>query len=60
MNHCDSIEMPANHDAPTAEQVADTAGGDVESAERALLAVRFRNPHPSRRRLRFFKTWFGY
>ena len=39
-------EMATHHDAPTAEQVADTAGGDVESAERALLAVRFRNSPP--------------
>jgi hypothetical protein len=38
-----SIEMATNHDAPTAEQVADTAGGDAESAERALLAVQFRD-----------------
>lgn len=31
-----------NRDAPTAEEVAEAAGGDVETARRALLAVRIR------------------
>lgn len=39
----DRVEMATNRDAPTSEQVADTVGGDVESAERALLAVQFRD-----------------
>ena len=33
--------MGQKRDAPTAEQVADAAGGDVETAQRALLAVQF-------------------
>jgi hypothetical protein len=39
----DAAEMAMNRDTPTAEQVADTAGGDIESAKRALLAVQFRD-----------------
>jgi hypothetical protein len=33
--------MGQNKDAPTAEQVAKSSGGDVETAEEALFAVRF-------------------
>jgi hypothetical protein len=33
--------MARNRDAPTAEQVAEVSGGNVETAERALSAVRF-------------------
>ncbi len=33
--------MAQNREAPTAEQVAEVAGGDVETAKRALLAVQF-------------------
>lgn len=37
----DRTEMGQTRDAPTAEQVANAAGGDVETAEQALLSVRF-------------------
>lgn len=33
--------MGRKRDAPTAEQVAAASGADVETAERALSAVRF-------------------
>lgn len=36
-----SPTMTQKRDVPTAEQVADAAGGDVETAQRALLAIRF-------------------
>ncbi len=35
--------MGQNRDAPTAEEVAEASGGDVETARRALLAVRIRD-----------------
>lgn len=35
--------MGQNRDAPTAEEVAEAAGGDVETARRALSAVRIRD-----------------
>ena len=33
--------MVRRRDAPTSEEVAEAAGGDVETARRALEAVRF-------------------
>jgi hypothetical protein len=35
--------MGQNRDAPTAEEVAEASGGDVETARRALSAVRIRD-----------------
>jgi hypothetical protein len=35
--------MALKRDAPTAEEVAEAVGGDVESARRALRAVQFRD-----------------
>lgn len=35
--------MGQKRDAPTAEEVAEAAGGDVETARRALSAVRIRD-----------------
>lgn len=35
--------MGQNRDAPTAEEVAEAAGSDVETARRALSAVRMRD-----------------
>ena len=35
--------MGQNRDVPTAEEVAEVAGGDVETARRALAAVRIRD-----------------
>jgi len=35
--------MGQNREAPTAEEVAEVAGGDVETARRALAAVRIRD-----------------
>lgn len=43
VHEIDAAEMATNRDAPTAEQIADSAGGDIESAEHALLAVQFRD-----------------
>jgi len=33
--------MGQRKQAPTAEQVAEAAGGDIETAQQALLAVQF-------------------
>ena len=35
--------MGQRRDAPTAEEVAEAAGGDVETARKALLAVGIRD-----------------
>jgi len=35
------ITMGQRKQAPTAEQVAEAAGGDIETAQQALLAVQF-------------------
>ena len=35
--------MGQNRNAPTAEEVAEAAGGDIETAQRALSAVRVRD-----------------
>lgn len=35
--------MGQNRNAPTAKEVAETAGGDVETAQRALSVVRIRD-----------------
>jgi hypothetical protein len=37
------MSMTRKREAPTAEQVAEVSGGNVETAKRALLAVRFRD-----------------
>ena len=36
-----TITMGQRKQAPTAEQVAEAAGGDIETAQQALLAVQF-------------------
>lgn len=33
--------MGKSHTAPTSEEVAESAGGDIETAKEALSAVRF-------------------
>ena len=38
--------MGQKRDAPTAEEVAEAAGGDVETARRALSVVRIRDETP--------------